>query len=179
MTTRTLIMGAAAAALFATPATLSAQQQELPPQVQGWLIEMQQIETRLAPIQEEALDDPQIQQQQEAVVQAVRTAMIEADPSMAQIIDRMEALIVEARAAQEAGDQERIIAVAAEAEEIQPAFARAQAEALEQPEVASRLDRFQENLHARMAQIDPEAPTLLARYRALEEQVAVAMRGGD
>jgi hypothetical protein len=174
------VRGAAATFMVLAAAGAASAQQPAPgmtEEVQGWVAEMQQLQQQLAPVQEQALQEPALQEQQQRVASTLRNAMIANDPAMAQLIDRMEALLLEAREAQAAGDHERIVALTAEAEEIQPRFASAQAEAMEQPEVAAEIEAFQANVHARMRQIDPDTGPLLDRFLELDRRVTAALRG--
>lgn len=149
----------------------------LPAEVQEWIVEMQELQQQLEPIHERALQEPELQQGQREVAAALRAAMIEADSSMEAVLERMEELMREARAAQQAGDAERLLALGAEAEEIQPRLARAQAEAMEQPEVAARIAVFQARVHERMRQIEPAVGPLLDRFLELDRRITEALSG--
>jgi chromosome segregation ATPase len=176
--TRTMM---AVLALLIVPAGLVAQQQmppaqpQLPPEVQEWIAEIEQIQTRLAPVQEEALQDEAIQAEQEALGAEVEAAMQAVDPELAVLGDRMDQLRSEAQAAQEAGEMERLQGLAQEANQIQQRFQMAQAQALEQPELASKVESFQENLQAKMIEMDPEAEELLDRFEELATRIEAAM----
>jgi hypothetical protein len=161
------------------PTALSAQGNEQPPpQVQEWIMEMQQIQRQVQPVQQQALEDEALRQEQEEVTKALREAIVQADPSMAAKLDRMEELMSEARAAQAAQDQEKIVALTQEAQTLQSEISEAQAEALARPEVDAMVVAFRENLHERMIEIDPATQPLLERLEELDGLVKEAMEGG-
>jgi hypothetical protein len=176
----------ASLALALAPAALAAQEPtqqpaelpaQLPPEVQEWVMEMQQIQAALASVQERALsEDPALQEEQEQLSAAVQEAMIEIDPTIPQQAERMEALFEEAQAAQAAEDGDRIVAISAEAQEIQERFRHAQNEALQHPDIAPRLDAFQSRLQERMVEIDPDVEGRLERLDELERQVVAALQ---
>ena len=163
-------------AFLAFPAALSAQQQQLPPEVQELLAEAQQIQQQLQPVQEQALQDEAVQQGQQRAADAVRAAMISADPTMEAKIDRLEAIMQEAQQAQAAGDQATIVALTQEAQQLQPQLAEAQAAALQHPDVLPQLEAFQKQLRDRMTEIDPNARPLLDRLAQLEQQLDEAVK---
>jgi hypothetical protein len=159
------------------PAALHAQQQSEPPQeVQEWLEEVEQIQQQLAPVQQQALADESVQQGQQRAADAVRAAMIAADPSMEAKIDRLEAIMQEAQQAQVSGDAEKIVALTQEAQQLQPQIAQAQAAALAQPEVESQVAAFQKQLRDKIVEIDPDTRPLLDRLAQLEERLQEAVR---
>ena len=177
-----------AIAAVATPAsTVSAQappppppppqEQEAEAEVQQWIAEIQQIQQQLLPVQEKALQEPELQKEQAEVTDAVKQAMIESDSTIGPKIDRLEALASEARDAQEAGDTEKIGQLTMEAQTLQPEIVQAQAAALEKPEIEEQVTEFQANLHERMAQLDPNAKPLIDKMKQLDEQVRKAMGG--
>jgi uncharacterized phage infection (PIP) family protein YhgE len=172
--TRTAIL----LAFAVSPAALSAQQQptEPPKEVQALLEEVQQIQQQLQPVQQKALQDETVQQGQERAADAVRAAMIKADPTIEPRLDRLETIMKEAQQAQAAGDQEKIAALTQEAEQIQPQVQQAQAAALEHPDVEPEIAAFQKLLRDKMAELDPEARPLLDRLAQLEEQIQAAVR---
>lgn len=167
------------AAMLALPAGVSAQETNgPPPEVREWIEEIQQIQARLGPVQDQAMQDTSLQRERRQVTDAVREAMIAADPAIAQRMARLEAIVAEAQEAQQAGDGERLAALVAEARTIQEPLARAQAAALDRPEIEARVSAFRGRLRARMVQIDPSSEALLDRLEALDRRVRDALRGG-
>jgi hypothetical protein len=102
-----------AALLMTAPAMLDAQDPspvptQMPPEVQALMMEAQQIQARLAPLEQRVMQDPELQTEQQEVMLRVTTAMLEADPTLEAHVQRMQTLQEEAQAAQAAGDQERL-----------------------------------------------------------------------
>ncbi|MEX2610748.1 MAG: hypothetical protein WEA24_12435 [Gemmatimonadota bacterium] len=173
---------AALVALMA-PAAVSAQgggmdpTQQLPPEAQELIAELQQLQAQIQPIQQQALADPEIQAAQEKLGADVQEAMAEQDPEVPQHIERLETLIAGAQAAQAEQDQTRMAELVAEAQQIEQRLQAAQTEALELPEIAPRVEAFQQQLKDKMVEVDPESETLLKRFEELNERLAVLMGG--
>jgi hypothetical protein len=164
-----------ALAALLLPIAANAQERQPPPEVQEWMREMQQIQIQLQPIQQQALQDPAVQQEQQEVSRVVREAIVSADPANGERLDRMEAILEEARSAQEAGDTAKLAALTSEAADLQPRVEAAQAEALAQPQVEARVAQFQDNLRAKMIELDPAAEERIERLQQLAQRVQEAM----
>jgi len=170
---QTTRIAAAAVISFFVPGVLVAQQQVPPPAVQEIMAEVMQIQEALQPIQEQALQDSAIQAQQEAVGESIRAAMIAADPTVGEALDRFEQILEEARAAQEAGDMGRIAELTAEARPLEPRIMQAQAQALQQPQIQQSVEAFQTELRTKMVELEPSAAGMLARLAELDERMRV------
>jgi hypothetical protein len=170
-------LAAAAALTLLVPAALAAQQQAPPPEVQEIIQEAQQLQQQLQPIQLRALEDSALRAHQERVGETIRAAMLAADPAVGEALERFEALMAEARAAQAAGDAQRIAALSAEAQPLEPRIAAAQQQAVAQPSVQAELAAFQTAMRDRMIELDPAAGPLLERLAALEARLR-AVSGG-
>ena len=102
--TRTIV---AALALAIAPAAAQAQQpggldpSQLPPEVQQAIMELQQIQAQLQPIQQQAMADPAIQAEQQELGTQIQTAMAEADPEVPQHMARLQELAGDAEQALE------------------------------------------------------------------------------
>lgn len=180
MISRTIRAAVIALVAFAVPTMLVAQDPAVPAEaqqqeVQTWLAELQQIQARLGEIQTEALEDAELRAQQEELGTELQAAIEEENPELAADAERIEALEQEAVQAQQSGDQEQLQQLAAEAQQIQTRFAMAQAQVLERPEVASKVEAFEADLEAKMVEIDPEADALIERYEELGEKVQEVM----
>lgn len=117
------------------------------------------------------MQDPELQAEQEEVSLQVRTAMLEADPTLETQALRMQELHAEVQEAQAEGDADRLGVLMGEVDEIQQNVSATQAEVMEQPEIADRVEAFQTRVHARMIEEDPEAETLLQRLHEIREEV--------
>lgn len=166
----------AALLVFALPAVGHAQgQTEPPPQVQEWIQELQELQSQIEPVQEKALEDSEVAAEQQRTTDFVRAAIIEDDPEMGQVLTRFEQILTEAQTAQENGDAEKIVALTQEAQQLQPRIEAAHASALNKPAVAERVTAFQQQLRAKMIEIDPDVESLLQRVEQLEGRIAALM----
>lgn len=190
MTSKLLRLTPLALALLAIPALSAAQQPAPAPaaeletdsaataMLQGWLAEIQAINGRLQELQQQALQDSALGAEQEALGESIRTAMTEADPTLEASMARVEQLQAEAAAAQQAGDNARLNQLGAEVQQIEMKFVQAQQQALATPALGAQLEAFQTRLEAKMSELDPEAPQLIARFQELQERLASAMQTG-
>jgi hypothetical protein len=176
---RTSVVAAVAALV---PAVAVAQQPAPAPQpspeVQEWIAEMQQLEQQLAPVQAEALQDPEIQQAQTELNQALVAAMMEGGAEVQADLRRVETIQPELQAAQESGDQEQLGRLVHEAQALQERLGQAQFMALQDPALAAQAERFQTQLRTRMSEIEPRSEAMLDRLAALQQQVIAAMQEG-
>lgn len=184
MSSRTALGGMCALAMIFAPMAASAQEPTQPtqptPEVQEWIAEMQQLETELRPLHEQAMQDAALQQEREEVSAVVREAMIAADPANGDRLDRLDELMVEAQAAQAAGDTAKIAALTSEAQQLGPQVQAAHVDALETPEVDARVQAFEDKLFAKMVEMDPSAQARIDRLTELNERVRQAIgRRGD
>lgn len=169
--------------LLIAPAALSAQQasesaqpsQQLPPEAQEVLLEMQQISERLGPIQQQALQDPEVQSAGEALTARIQEAMVEVDPTTPRNLERLESLMSEAQAAQQANDEDAFIRVVQEAQQIQASLEAAEAEAIQRPALVADIESFQDRVQAKMMEFDPEAGQLLERFEELDHRLALLL----
>lgn len=171
-------IGCALAVLLA-PAPASAQNTpDVPPEVQQWIQEIQQVQAQLEPLQARALEEEDLKAEQEQVVKALRDQMVAADPENEGRLVRMEAILEEAAVAQQAGDADKLAELTTEASSLQPQIQAAQQAALEHPSVQPQIAAFQENLHKRIVAIDPAAQGLLDRVAELQARVTAALNDG-
>lgn len=169
---------------LAAPLGLFAQQQgtidpaQIPPEAQELIGELQQLQTRLQPIQQEALQDPEIQAAQQALGAEIQEAMAEADPSTPEKMQRLQELMVQAQAAQAEQDAAAMNEIVTEARALEQELQAAQAAAIESPELAPRVEAFEDRLLERMVEVDPEAESLLDRVQELNARLAAALGQG-
>ena len=175
--------------LLAVPTALAGQQQsadtlapaspapEQPsPEVQGWLMEMQQLQQQLGPIQTQALEDSALLVSQQELGNEIKAAVEAADPGLNQRIEQLQGAEAELAAAQQSGDSTKLQALAQEALEVQQRFIAAQQQALQQPQITAKVEAFQTELEQKMIEVDPEAAVLIQRFRELEGKLEAAMR---
>ena len=89
------------------------------------------------------------------------------DPTFRAQAARAEALKAEVTAAQAAKDNAKLNQLAAEATQLQQGFASARQRAMQDPAMAARIKSFQERIVAKMAEVEPQTQTLLARLQEL------------
>ena len=188
-----ILQGAALALVLLTaPAALQGQQQNadtlapaLPapeqpsPEVQGWLMEMQQLQQQLAPIQAQALEDSALLVSQQELGTEIKAAVEAADPGLNERIEQLQDAEAELAAAQQNGDSTKLQALAQDALEVQQRFIAAQQQALQQPQITAKVETFQTELEQKMIEVDPEAATLIQRFRELEDKLEAAMRASQ
>lgn len=138
--------------------------QEMDPEMIGYIMEIQQIQQKLEPIQREALQDETLARQLEAIQHRVETSMREEGTELFGRIDSFQTEMAEAEAAD---DQERIQSLMIEAHSIQQEVQALQAAVLRRPEISEPLADFEAAHRARMIEIDPEAEPLLERVDEL------------
>lgn len=129
--------------------------------------EITRIEGALAEIELRALQDPELRQQDQALGEALMDAMIAADPALPAAARSLTLLRERHHGAVRAGDADAARDLGLRIEAIEQRYLRAQADALQQPSLAERVDRFNTLLRRRMIQTDDAAERLLRRYAEL------------
>jgi hypothetical protein len=149
----------------AVPGT-TAPQQDMDPEMLSLMMEAQELQMRLQPIQAEAMQDEGLAAQLEEIQQRVESAMQDENP---ELFERMQQLESDFMAAQEAGDQERVQEVTMEAQGLEGDLQALQSSVLDRPDIREPIDSFEAAQRARMIEIDPEAGDMMDR---LDEIVA-------
>ncbi len=152
-----------------------------PEQIQEWFAEFQKIGAQLNEIQAKALQDAELNSAQSELGTTIQNAMEAADPELAGVMDRLKELDQAAQAAQAQSDTVALQKLAAEAQQIEGRFREAQAAALEQPEIAAKVESFQESLEAKMLAVNSETPALMQRYQELGSRIqsVLGQRGSE
>lgn len=186
---------AAALAALVLPAVLPAQQRQVGTRVpaaagraapaaaptreavRAWYGELQQIGVRVQAAHERALrNDPRLRTTQQTLFADMKREMERADPGLAQLAGRVQAIEADARRAQQAGDRERIRTLATEASQIQGRFLSVQSRVMSQPAMAQRLRSYETQLRQGMMVAEPQLDQLLTRSRDLQARLARAAR---
>lgn len=154
------------------PAVVAQQQQAPTPQQQEWISELQEIAGQLQNAQVKALQDSSLRSAQEELGTRIKTAMEKYDPGLVGVAQRVQTMEEEARKAQENGDDAKLQELTREAAQIQARFVKAQTEALKDPALAKQAEAFEEQLKQKMLEIQPDAPTLFARFQELQAKLA-------
>lgn len=146
--------------------------------IQGWVLEMQDLDGRLQALQQQALADSALDAQQAELGERIRAAMMEADPTLEGSMARVDELQLEAAAADERADTIRLEQIGEEVRRIESQFFNAQRRALTIPEISAELEAFQARVEARIVELEPRAPEMIARFVELRERLAAALQGG-
>ena len=142
--------------------------QDMDPEMMALMQEAQQLQERLGPLQQQALQDEELAGQRMDLQERVESAMREEN---AELIDRMEDLETEFMAAQQAGDQERLQQIGMEAQGLDMELQALQQSVFERPDIQEPLEAFEEAQRARMLELDPEAADLLDRMDEILDQL--------
>jgi hypothetical protein len=142
--------------------------QGMDPEVMAQVMEIQQLQAQLEPIQREALQDETLARQLAALQLQVETAMRDEG---SEVFSRIERFQGDMAAAEAAGDQERMQALVMQAQGIEQEFHALQVAMFERPEIREPFDRFEAAHRARMIEIDPAAEALLDRIEELMERL--------
>jgi hypothetical protein len=147
----------------------------VPAEAQQLIMEMQQIQNQLRPMQQEALRDPELQVAGDSLGARIREAMEEVEPATPDLIERLSELMEELETAQAAQDQERFERAIDEAQEIDQILQLAQAQAIELPDVSARVEAYEARVHRKMISDNPSAEGLLVRLDELSIELAALM----
>lgn len=140
------------------------------------LSELQAIDQALAPIREDALQDPELKAHEQRVIERVEMAMESIDPTLVGARTRFDSLRLELEAAQRAQDTAKGQELTGELQTLQSSLQQAQAEAVQEEEVSEAIEGFREALFARMRSMDPRADSLLNLAERLTERLEEAAR---
>jgi hypothetical protein len=144
------------------------------------MTQLQAIDQVLAPVREQAMQDPEMQAREQEIIQQLDAAMESIAPGIGGMQARFDSLRAEYGAAQEAGEQERIQSLGGELQMLQVSIQETQSQALQQEDVASAIDAMREDLFTRMRAIDPGADSLLNRAEeVMAELEAMAAQAED
>lgn len=133
---------------------------QMDPEMMELITEAQELEQRLAPIQQEAMEDENLASQLDDLQDRVEAAMREENP---ELVDRMDQLQADFIAAQEAGDQERAQEIGTEAQTVQAEFQALQQSVLSRQDISDSIEAFEDEQRARMIEIDPEVVEIMDR----------------
>jgi hypothetical protein len=176
--TRTALLAFAALAL---PVGAAAQEAQPQPQAPASAAapaapqnEVQQIQQRIAALQQQAMQDPSVKTAEATFEAELLAAMTAADPAVTQKAARAEAMKQEVEAARQAGDNARLQALATEAQQLQAYFNPLRQRVLQQPDIQQKRQAFLAVVFEKMTQLDPQAPTLVQRLQELRNGGAQA-----
>lgn len=160
--------------LFSQGAPPLAQPEMSPgPSVNDLISELEQLDRRLDPIEQRALQDPSLIEQQQEIANEILATMIRSDSLLVPKLMRLQEIVEEIHEIN--GDPVRMKQLTAEVIDLKPYIDAAQAQAMEAPEIVILVDAFHAQVHNRMEEIDPDAHSLIVRHQALEQMLRAAL----
>lgn len=131
------------------------------------MLEMNQLQQRLEPIRQRAMQDEELVRHAEELRARLDSTLRDEN---AELLERMEALRTSFIAAREAGDAERADEIGRQAQDAQAEIEARQQGILDRPEIRAAIEAFQEAQRAKMIEIDPDAREMLARLEEIGAQ---------
>lgn len=141
-------------------------------QARAWVQELQQIQTKLKPAHDKAMQDPKLRATRQALDAEVEAHIRASEPKL---VARAQAIDKAGLAAHKAGDAAKVQQLATEARQIAMELVNAQRSALRSPVLAKKAAAFQKGLEVKMIQVDPAAEPLIARYKQVGEKLQAVM----
>ncbi|TVP77214.1 MAG: hypothetical protein EA352_04125 [Gemmatimonadales bacterium] len=143
-------------------------QPQMDEEMMALMTEAQELQQRIAPVQDEAMQDEELAARLTEIQQKVESAMDEEAP---ELMARMDELESEFMTAQEAGDQERQEELGMEFQQLQMELQTTQQSVLEREDIQADIQTFEDMQRERMIEIDPEAGEILDRIEEIYEQL--------
>lgn len=144
------------------------------PSLQQMRQELQQVGQKVQQLQQKALQDSAMQQEQLRLQQVIEKKMNTIEPKTSDRTDRMTQLRGELQKAQQQQDTAKLRSLMMEAQKIQGQLRETQMKAMQDKDIAAKLDTFRTDLISQMNQIDPTADSLMDRMKVLETQIQKA-----
>jgi hypothetical protein len=138
--------------------------QEMDPAMMAAMMEMQEIQQQLEPIQRRALEDEALAGQLQALTDRIQEAMRDQDR---ELVSRIEAFQTRVAAAEAAGDEAAMQGLMMEAQGLQAEAEALQMSVLDRPDIQAEVEAFEAAHRARMIAIDPAAEELLDRMEEI------------
>lgn len=142
------------------------------------MTELQAIDQVLAPVRQQAMQDPEMKAREQEIIQQMDAAMGSITPGIEGMRTRFDSLRTEYGTAQGAGDEERLQSLTGELQSLQETLQETQSQALQQEDISSAIEGFRQYLFDRMRTIDPSADSLLNRAEELTEELEAAASAG-
>ena len=140
--------------------------QQVPPEAMALMTEMQQVQSQLEPIAQQAMQDEELAARLTRLQERIQEELREADPEAMERADDLQGRI------QAAGDDPmQQQGLMAEAQTTQREMQALMAEVMQQPEIQSAVEEFEAAQREKMIEIDPQAEELLARLDSLNNEL--------
>jgi hypothetical protein len=138
--------------------------------------EYQSTLQQLGQLQVQALQtDASLDEHRSSIDTLIIATMAQVDPGTHANIERLDSLAAEARAAQQARNNAAVDALMGPMMTLRGELEAAQSEALQQPQVQSAIQGFEDAMLAAIVAIDPGAAALQARLDELEEALSTVL----
>jgi len=138
------------------------------PELMALMTEAQDLQTRIAPARDQALEDPDLSSRLEGLQGRINDALEESSGDLVQEMDGLES---EFEAAQAAGDEGRMQEIAMRAQVIQMELQSAQQEIIDRPEIREDIEAFEARHRELMIELDPELEDALDRLEEIMERL--------
>lgn len=136
--------------------------------LQTLLAEAQQIQQRLAALQQQAIEaNKELSAERDSIEQQIEATVVATDSQAAGRIARLKVLEAQFDSAQAAQDTAKLQSVVMEAQALNQQVQRERMAAMQQDSIAARIDAFREKLLAGMRKIEPQTDSLIARVEAI------------
>lgn len=132
------------------------------------LVEAQQIQQRLAELQQQAIDANQaLSAERDSIETEIEATVVATDSQAAGRLARLKELETQFDSARAAQDTAKLQSVVMEAQALNQQVQQARLAAMQQDSIAARIDAFREKLLAGMRKIEPQTDSLIARVEAI------------
>jgi DNA repair exonuclease SbcCD ATPase subunit len=129
-----------------------------------------EIAGRIQKIQQQALQDPELRADNQAITALINATMVRLDPEYPNYVKRAQTLQADVAAARAASDNARLKELAEEAKQLQANVTAAQTRAKEDAAVKQKLDEYKVKLFTKMVGIDPTVEALVKQLETLQAQ---------
>lgn len=140
------------------------------------MMEIQEIQGRLSPIQSEAMADPELQAAGEELGARIREVMAERRPETEELISRLQELAPQIEEAQANGNTARFSELVQEYGYIDQALQITRDEVTREPAIDALVVEYEKRVQAKMVEDNPEVAEMLDRLQTLSGQLAAMLR---
>lgn len=144
---------------------------EIDPEMMALMTEAQELQTRIAPARDQALEDPDLSSRLDDLQDRITEALEE---SSGDLVLEMDGLESEFESAQASGDEGRMQEIAMRAQVIQMELQSAQQEIIERPEIREDIEAFEARHRELMIEMDPDLEEALDRLEEIMERLQAA-----
>jgi hypothetical protein len=136
--------------------------------LQTLLAEAQQIQRRLADLQQQAIEaNDALSAERDSIEQQIEATVVATDSQAAGRIARLKELETAFDSAKAAQDTAKLQSVVMEAQALNQQVQQARMAAMKQDSIAARIDAFRKKLLDGMRKIEPQTDSLIARVEAI------------